>query len=524
MEVEAKFSIQDEQTFQRLLAVPALAGFHLGDVVVSELHDQYLDTPQGTILAGGYACRMRRQDGRYFATLKGLGDVSGAVHRRLEYEIELPGPLPPSAWPPGTARDLALYLARDAPLAPLFAVEQVRHSRPLSQDNRLLADVNLDRVRLLLDEQAVATFLELEIELQPLGTGADLESLCHELEHTWGLPPQARSKFERGLLALEAQASHVQLLDRPGIEPDDPMSEAGRKTLRFHYRRMLYHEPGTRLGANAEALHDMRVATRRMRAAFRVFGPYYDPKIVAPYAKGLKRTGRALGAVRDLDVFCEKLRAYCTSLPEAQQGSLDGLLAALDERREVARQQMIAYLDSKKYRRFVKRFGRFVETPGMGSLPPAFQDHEPRPYRVRHLAPLAVYERLAPVRAYDEWLSIPSDQPEPVEGPPLARLHALRIACKRLRYTLEFFQEVLGPGAKEVVKEVVGMQDLLGAVQDAFVAAEILRDLSTLPGVEDYLAARRAEMQELLAAFPEIWSRLTSPEFSQGVARAVMVL
>ena len=516
LEVEAKFSIPDEQTFQQLLVVPSLAGFHLGDVAVAELHDQYLDTPQGAILAGGYACRMRREGDRFLATLKGLGDVSGAIHRRLEYEVELPGPLPPPAWPPGVAHDLALRLVAETPLVPLFAVEQVRHSRPLSQGDQLLADVNLDRVRLSLDGQAVTAFLELEVELQPLGTGADLESLCRELALTWGLPPQPRSKFERGLLALEARASHIQLLDRPGLEPDDLMSEAGRKTLRFHCRRMLYYEPGTRLGVDAEALHDMRVATRRMRAAFRLFGKYYDPKIAARHEKGLKRTGRALGAVRDLDVFLEKVVAYRDTLPEAQRDGLDGLLAVLEERREAARQRMIAYLDSEKYRRFVQRFGKFVETEGLGNRPPEIEDHDLRPDRVRHVAPLAIYERLATVRAYDEWVTAPD--------PPLARFHALRIACKRLRYTLEFFQGVLGPGTKEVIKKVVVVQDLLGAVQDAVVAGEILRDLSTLPGVEDYLATRQSEMQELLAAFPEVWSRLTSAEFSQRVAQAVMIL
>ncbi len=87
------------------------------------------------------------------------------------------------------------------------------------------------------------------------------------------------------------------------------MSEAGRKTFRFHFRRMLYNEPGTRLGQDPEALHDMRVATRRMRAAFRVFGSYYDES-VAPYEKGLKQTGGMLGTVRDLDVFRQKILDY----------------------------------------------------------------------------------------------------------------------------------------------------------------------------------------------------------------------
>ncbi len=96
---------------------------------------------------------------------------------------------------------------------------------------------------------------------------------------------------------------------------------------------------------------------------------------------------------------------------------------------------MLDYLDGKKYARFKERFGEFVETEGLGSLPLA-QDGEPHPYRVRHVAPVAIYERLAAVRAYDEWVTVPN--------PPVTRLHALRIVCKRLRYALEFFREVSG--------------------------------------------------------------------------------
>jgi CHAD domain-containing protein len=315
------------------------------------------------------------------------------------------------------------------------------------------------------------------------------------------------------------------------------MSEAGRKTLRFHFRRMLFNEPGTRLGEDIEALHDMRVATRRMRAAFRVFGEFYERKAAARYQKGLKRTGRALGAVRDLDVFREKTLSYQDTLPVSQQVGLDGFLSVLELQRETARERMLVYLDSEKYHRFKDRFGRFVETEGMDSLPVGFDGDEPRPSRVRHLAPSAVFDRLAHVRAYDEWVTVPD--------PPLARLHALRIACKRLRYTLEFFLEVLGPGTKQLVKEVVVMQDHLGELQDAVVASGILREYLVsgtwglggvgrsppgqtvsvrAPGVTAYLAAKQAEIQQLLETFPQEWQRLTGPGFGQRVADAVSIL
>jgi CHAD domain-containing protein len=296
---------------------------------------------------------------------------------------------------------------------------------------------------------------------------------------------------------------------------------------------MLFHEPGTRLGEDIEALHDMRVATRRMRAAFRVFGDFYEPKAVSAYLKGLKRTGRVLGAVRDLDVFREKIETYQTAMSESVPEGLDNLMVALEDQRAGARQRMIEYLDGSKYQRFVERFGEFVETEGLGSLPvrPPDRDH-PLPYRVRHVAPSAVYDRLAVVRAYGEWVTIPD--------PPLARLHALRIACKRLRYTLEFFAEVLGSAAKPVIKEVVTMQDHLGALQDAVVACEILRDFLIwgtwgheaadmpppeapidAPGVEAYLATKEAELDQLLETFPQAWQQLETAEFRRMVAEAV---
>jgi CHAD domain-containing protein len=326
------------------------------------------------------------------------------------------------------------------------------------------------------------------------------------------------------------------LLKKPGINPDDPMSEAGRKTFRFHYRRMLFHEPGTRLGEDIEALHDMRVATRRMRAAFRTFDDYYDPKVMRPLLKGLRQTGRMLGAVRDLDVFRAKTQAYLETLPESQRSSLGDFLALLEERRETARQAMITYLNSARYRRFKECYGEFVETRGMGSLPVAPGEGEPRPYRVRYVVPVAIYQRLAAVRAYDEWVSTPH--------PPTTQLHALRIACKRLRYTLEFFDEVLGPAAQTLVKEVVAVQDHLGELQDAVVASGILRDFLVwgtwgpdtkrppaasaapviAPGVAAYLAVRQLELQRLLDKFPQAWQRLNNAQCSGLVAEAVSAL
>jgi hypothetical protein len=76
------------------------------------------------------------------------------------------------------------------------------------------------------------------------------------------------------------------LMKTPGLGSWDPMAEAGRKILRYHFAEMLHNEAGTVLGEDIEALHDMRVATRRMRAAFGVFADAYEPDQVKPYIAG----------------------------------------------------------------------------------------------------------------------------------------------------------------------------------------------------------------------------------------------
>jgi CHAD domain-containing protein len=127
----------------------------------------------------------------------------------------------------------------------------------------------------------------------------------------------------------------------------------------------------------------------------------------------------------------------------------------------------------------------------------------------------------------------------------LGRLHQLRIATKGLRYTLEYFQEVLGPEAKDAIKEIKGLQDHLGDLQDAVVASNLLRDFLTwgtwghaqtkggnlppaqpvvAPGVAAYLAARQAELQHLVDIFPQAWARIQSPDFGQLVAAALATL
>jgi len=317
---------------------------------------------------------------------------------------------------------------------------------------------------------------------------------------------------------------------RPGILPADTMVEAAVKTLRFHLARMLEHEAGTRLGEDPEELHVMRVSTRRMRMALRVFEEHLDRQAMRPILKGLRRTGLTLGAVRDLDVFQEKTQQYLDALPPGRAGDLDGLLAACRAERERQRERLVDHLDGERYRAFVERFAELLDGPleSLSARPPA----DPRPQRVCQVLPGVLYKDMAIVWAFEGQLG-------GLETP-LPRFHGLRKGCKGLRYTLEFFEDVLGPGARPLIKKVKGLQDHLGDLQDAVVTSGVLRDYLTwgtwrhgghdlpgpievivAPGAARYLAVRQEEMERLILTFPDVWPTVAGSGFSRELATVI---
>jgi len=313
-----------------------------------------------------------------------------------------------------------------------------------------------------------------------------------------------------------------------GILPEDTMAEAGRKIMLFNFAEMLSHDPGTRLGQNPEELHDMRVATRRLRASFAVFDEAFNPKIIKPHIKGLRLTGRALGHARDMDVILEKAVRYLEGLSPEDRSGMQPLVLFWQNERTQARVDMLTHLDSQKYDNFINKFNIFVHTPGLGVRP--IHGDPPTPHRVREVAPALIYSRLEAVRAYETILANAS----------IAQLHALRIECKRFRYTVEFFREVLGEQAKGIINGLKGLQDHLGDLHDADVASQIVRQFLTewdarqtaLPLAErqnpqaivNYLAQQSAELHRLMVSFPQTWAHFNRPEFRMDLALAVAAL
>jgi CHAD domain-containing protein len=526
VEIEAKYSVADPSVFAALLELEALGAYALRPAGAKNVIDHYLDTADRDILRGGYACRMRESDAadRWLVTLKGLGTSAGAVHQREEHECEAEPNAPPDEWPAGPAREIVTRLSRGEPLVELFALRQHRELRAVERDGRTVAELSLDTVEMDIGGRRSMS-RELEIELTADGTTDDLEAATAALE-SYKLKPQRKSKFERALAKLDHARPRPAGKKKkvPVARPDEPMAEAGRNILRFHYERMVGSEDGTREGKDIEALHHMRVATRRQRAAFRIVAPYFRRKAIRAFQDELRAAARHLGAVRDLDVLIEAVEDHQASLKPAAAEGLGPLIDEWQKQRDAARKELVAYLDGDDYQTFKETYGAFLSSAGEG-LKDAAPDDAPEPHLVREILPAEIWEHYGRVRAYETvlgWASIET-------------IHALRIECKRLRYLLEFFSEALGRGAPEAVKALVAMQDHTGDLHDADVRIGLLRhflihsaqatvDSAVAAAVKGYLKFEQARLRTLQRTLKRPWRRVAGKRFRGLLARAAEAL
>ncbi|GAB4190975.1 MAG: hypothetical protein OHK0022_04270 [Roseiflexaceae bacterium] len=294
---------------------------------------------------------------------------------------------------------------------------------------------------------------------------------------------------------------------------DELLTEAARRLLRRQFERMLAREDGVRSGEDVEDVHQMRVATRRLRASLQIVQPVYDAKAITRFRRGLRRIARTLGAVRDRDVFLGHVLAYRDSLPEAERAGITPLIDAVERQRTEARAELLDELRSGRYAKFKHAFAEFLTTPAaaLGPLPETGV-----PPRLRDRAGSMLWQRYEDWRAFEVLLP---DAPEVV-------LHNARIAGKRLRYTIEFFAEAFGPRADELLGPLMQLQENLGALQDAAVAREHVAELDMLgdPGARAYLAAREAESHAHLGDLPRLWEKVAGATYRRKLFEAISKL
>jgi len=293
----------------------------------------------------------------------------------------------------------------------------------------------------------------------------------------------------------------------------EPIAESARRTLRRFFDKLLAREDAVIKDEDSEDVHQMRVATRRLRASLQVVAGVYDPKLIRRYRRGLEAIAESLGAVRDGDVFLEHVTDYHAALPEVDRAQLDRLIAAVSAERAQAREQLLAALQDKRYHKLMRDFAAFLTTPGAATR------DSPAPgivERVRDFAGSAIWRRYELWRAYEAVL------PNAESG----TLHQARIAGKRFRYTLEFFADALGPPVEQALAPLIDLQENLGALQDGVTARAhiVALGLADDPGAQAYLASRERDRAALLAELPRLWEKVASATYRRRLFEMIVKL
>jgi CHAD domain-containing protein len=342
------------------------------------------------------------------------------------------------------------------------------------------------------------------VEVRPAAAGESdptFRRLVEGMETRCGLRPAEGGRFEAAMIAAGETPPEPPDLGPTEIADHLNVGEAALANLRRQLLRCRRNEPGTRLGEDPEALHDMRVAVRRMRAALRLYDRYL-PEEVRVLGPELKWLGGVLGEVRDLDVQLELLAGWIRSFPGPDAPALEGIADHLHDRRRPARKRLLDALDSPRYEALTTALADALRE-GALTIPAGAR------VPIVAAAPALIASRAKRVAKQGAKIK---------RGSPPERYHALRIACKRMRYALEFHAPLYGAAGRRVVRRLVRLQDLLGEHQDACVALGWIGRLvaegsERLPDRASFVLGRLAERYErraetLRAEFPRAFERL----------------
>jgi triphosphatase len=478
VEIEWQFDALDLRPVERWLAtLPTLAiETRDGGTVTAlarpprRLVDSYLDCDDWRIARAGFVVRTRRRGRHDEVTLKDNRPAEGSgLRQRLEVTEVLPASGLEALGHDGPVGRRLRAIVGSRRLREVLQVRTRRRPFALRVGGVDVAEIALDDTMIVVGTgQRPMQLRRVEVEVQPDWLDA-LEPIVEQLRMSCGLQPARLSKFEAGLLALGEEIPGTPDLGPTDISAESTMGDLAFAVLRRQLAVVRAKEPGTRLGEDPEELHDMRVATRRLRAALSLFEGVL-PVRAQVFREELGWIARLLGSVRDLDVQLQGLAGMASagvdaSVPPApgEHDPLDELAALLEREREAARTDMLEGLDSVRWDRLAKGLTAMAQ---QGPARRSLATREPAEIGLPGLV-LARHHKVVKAAGRAKHSGVVTD------------FHALRIRCKRLRYALEFSAEVYGGKTSRFVRELTVLQDQLGEMQDAEVASLQLADLAT---------------------------------------------
>jgi CHAD domain-containing protein len=435
-----------------------LPGVHREEVVPQQvLEVERYDTDDHRLAAAGIALAVEHGPDRPAHWRLDLPD--GEAIERLRVPLPPDVAVPPAV--PDELDELVRGAARQRAVRPAGRVHTVRTAtRLLGGGDRLLARVVHDHITLA--TLGRSTDVESWTELELAVSGAD-DGLVAELERRFGeiglrpAAPAAEAELDR----LLRPAPPTRRARRPGRRAS--AGAALLEHLATHVDRLAAEDLRVRRD-EPDAVHQLRVAARRVRSALQAYRPLLDRERTDPLVDGLRELGRGLAPARDAEVLHERISAGLRSLePELLLGPAQAQVTRHFGRVQAeARAAVLSALDGAPYARLRAALDELLERP-------PFTERATRPAR-KELPALVARSARRLDRAVAAALT--GDGPER----DLA-VHAARKAGKRLRYATEVARPVVGREAKRFGQALKGFQTALGEHQDTVVARGVLREL-----------------------------------------------
>jgi CHAD domain-containing protein len=443
-EHEAKLEAPDD------FRIPSLA------TTVDESHRRlaatYWDTPDLALLRWGHTLRYRRASDRSESgwTLK-LGspqvaavDPSGAIDR-----VEVTSSGKPESPPDGLVF-LVRGIIRGRELVPVAALRTDRRTHLLSVKGGGDIELSEDLVVATVHGDHAVTFRQIEVEAKTERSRKAIGPLVDRLKEA-GATPTRSSK-------LEVALDRVPGLDvtAPSLSKDASVEDLVRSAVAAGTIRLIEHDPLVRLGSDPEAVHQARVATRRLRSDLKTLEPALQRSEVERIRQELGWIGGLLGDVRDLDVLINRVRNRARELPKEDRGPSSEILAGLDEDRGDRRRALVGALGSDRYLRILETLVEASNDP-----PVVWTDRSAREF-LRKRIHKAWRRTLDAADRLDER----STDPE---------LHEVRKRAKRARYAAELGTPLFPKRAARLAKKLEAVQEALGEIQDTVVAEDRFR-------------------------------------------------
>jgi CHAD domain-containing protein len=260
------------------------------------------------------------------------------------------------------------------------------------------------------------------------------------------------------------------------LHPAMPAGDAARSILQNLLEAMAANEEGPCAARDPECLHDFRVAVRRTRSALSQIKAVLPAPVLARFRPEFAWLGEISGPTRDLDVFLLRFESYRDSLPEAFRDALEPLRRFLEVHQRSEQRRLVEALASPRYRQLKKDWAGFLT----GRSPQASPSEAELP--VAEVAGRRLRKVLR--RALREGEAIGA-------GSPPEDLHELRKTCKKLRYLLEFFQNLYPPRkVARLINALKALQDNLGAFQDLQVQSAALQKFAEQMAAEGAVPPR----------------------------------